>query len=145
MDNSALGGRQHGTNGAMQLGAAGEETACGILRRHGYNILARNWRCGRLELDIICEHDAQIVFVEVKTRRKNARGGGAFAVNESKKRRLLRAAAAWLSISGLWGRPCRFDVICLTGTAENFRMEHYRNAFELSEAMGCGNPYWQPW
>jgi len=129
----------------LELGRSGEEIAACILQNHGYRILARNWRFKKLELDIICERQRQIVFVEVKTRRSDICGGGAGAITIAKKSRLIRAAQAWLSKHGQWGKSCRFDVVCLTGDSENFRMEHYRNAFEFSEALGCGNANWQPW
>lgn len=129
----------------IRLGRSGEELAAAILARGGYRVLARNWRFGKLELDLICENGRQIVFVEVKTRSSDICGGGLGAITKAKKRRLALAAEAWLGRNGMWGRPCRFDVVCLTGAAGNFRMEHYRNAFEFTEAMDCGGAHWQPW
>ncbi len=36
-----------------QLGKAGEDVACSLLRSMGHIILERNWRSGHLEIDII--------------------------------------------------------------------------------------------
>lgn len=130
----------------LRLGQAGEDLAASILRNRGYAILARNWRYRRLELDLICERRGTIVFVEVKTRSAAICGGGAGAITNAKKARLIKAAQAWLSINDMWSRPCRFDVVCLTaGDSETYRMEHYRNAFEFSAPLGSGNANWQPW
>ena len=37
------------------VGRKGEEEACGYLARQGHRILARNWRGGHLELDVITQ------------------------------------------------------------------------------------------
>lgn len=134
------------TSGAhIALGKNGENLAAAILLRHNYKILARNWHYGHLELDLVCEKNGAIIFVEVKTRRTDLRGGAAGAVTETKKARLVQAAQAWLMQNEMWGRQCRFDVICLTGAAGNFRMEHYPNAIETSETVDCGHTHWQCW
>lgn len=121
----------------LRLGLAGENTAAAIYAANDYVVLERNWRCGRLELDLVCERDGEIVFVEVKTRRKAGFGGGAGAVNLGKQKRLLVAASFWLKQSGRWAAPCRFDVLCLYGDGAYFRMEHYPNAFGLSLDSSC--------
>lgn len=127
------------------LGIKGEDAAAAFLERHGFKILARNWRHRRLELDIVCEIDGIIVFVEIKTRRGNNYGGGAAAITADKKRNLVVAANAWLARNGAHNRPCRFDVLCLTGAPDNFRVEHYQNAFDCSQIMGCGHSSGQYW
>lgn len=129
----------------LQLGRRGEELAAAILEGEGCRILARNWRFGKLELDIVCEWAGRIVFVEVKTRKSDVCGGGAGAITGAKRRKVALAAEAWLMRNGRWGQPCQFDVICLTEAAGNFRMEHYRNAFDFTEALGSGRAHWQPW
>ena len=50
------------------IGDFGERMAARFLRRHGYRIVARNYRAGHLELDIVAKNRSEIVFVEVKTR-----------------------------------------------------------------------------
>ena len=59
----------------IRLGHAGEEAAATLLLRAGFRLLDRNWRQGRLELDMVCRDGAELVFVEVKTRRSEAYGG----------------------------------------------------------------------
>lgn len=129
----------------LRLGRNGEDLAAAILQKEGCRILARNWRFGKLELDIICERAGRIVFVEVKTRKSDVCGGAAGAITRAKQRKVALAAEAWLTRNNRWGQPCQFDVICLTEADGNFRMEHYRNAFDFTEALDSGYANWQPW
>lgn len=127
----------------IALGALGEARAASYLQSLGYEILERNWRYGHLEIDLICRQGEYIIFVEIKTRRSGKFGGAAEAVTLQKQKKLIRAASAWLSLTAHWHLSCRFDVVCLTGRPDNFRMEHYANAFDYSEALDCGDAHWQ--
>lgn len=78
------------------LGRQGEDFAADYYRERGAQILARNERVGRDELDLIVrEPDETVVFVEVKTRFDGS-FGGAEAVTSAKLDRIRRAAARWL-------------------------------------------------
>ncbi|WP_241159444.1 MULTISPECIES: YraN family protein [unclassified Desulfovibrio] len=127
------------------LGRRGEEAACGLLRRAGLRILDRNWRAGRLELDIVCQDGATVVFVEVKTRSSAERGGPEGALTPAKQRSLSRAAQAWLAAHGAWEAPCRFDVVCLVARDGTFSAEHYRHAFDFAPPLDRRHAAWQPW
>ena len=50
------------------LGARGERLAARFLERAGYTILARNYRLGHREIDLIISRDELVAFVEVKAR-----------------------------------------------------------------------------
>ena len=57
---------------SKETGRIGEDIACKYLKNKGYEILARNyvpkWKTfSKEEIDIICEKDSAIIFVEVKT------------------------------------------------------------------------------
>ena len=55
----------------QKIGNLGEDLAATHLEKQGFKLIARNWRKGSYELDIICADRETLVFVEVKTR-----GGG---------------------------------------------------------------------
>lgn len=129
----------------LLLGQTGEDVAARMLRRAGLRVLARNWRQGRLELDLVCRDGETIVFVEVKTRSSAAYGGPQGALTAAKRRVLMRAAQAWLAANDAWGRPCRFDVVCLVAGDGTFSAEHYRNAFDFVPALDSCHATWQPW
>lgn len=86
-------------------------------RRQGYDVLAANWRCPSGELDLVVRAPgarAPVVFVEVKTRRTDRFGTPWEAVTAAKRRRLRRAAAAYLAernrAGGDRAAALRFDV-----------------------------------
>lgn len=83
--------------------------------RHGYTVLARNWRCPHGEVDLVVGLPGLVVFCEVKARASNAFGGAAAAVGPAKQRRVRRVAAAWLSAHSPGRVEVRFDVAALTG------------------------------
>ena len=112
------------------IGREGEDTAARMLRRDGYKILARNYRCRHGEIDIVAFEDGEYVFVEVKTRTSDAKGSGAEAVTPTKQRKLARVAEQYMAERGIDGCPCRFDVVAVTaggGEAD----EVIRGAFML--------------
>ncbi|MBQ3180287.1 MAG: YraN family protein [Firmicutes bacterium] len=90
------------------IGRLGEDAAAGYLAARGYEILQRNFRAGRGELDIICRRDGKIYFVEVKTRQQGAPVAPAEAVTADKRRRIFGAATLWLQKNGAGDAPCSF-------------------------------------
>jgi len=96
-----------------RLGRSGEEYAARLYERAGYVILDRNWRHRRLEIDLVARRDREVVFVEVKTRRPGPQPAGE-AVHPAQRRRIARAASAWLRRHPGVGQTARFDVVCLT-------------------------------
>ena len=52
----------------------GERMAAGALVKRGYQVLEHNFRCRYGEIDIVAEEGADLVFVEVKTRRGQSYG-----------------------------------------------------------------------
>jgi putative endonuclease len=95
-------------------------------------ILRRQQRTKLGEIDIIAMDGAQIVFVEVKTRRSGAAGQPFEAVDFRKQQKLTRLALAWLKQHGRLDQSARFDVVSIIwpddGTAP--QIDHFRNAFE---------------
>jgi putative endonuclease len=111
------------------IGRRGEDRAAQYLRRRGYRILARNWRCRLGEIDLIALDGNTLVFVEVKTRRGETFGPPEAAVRAGKQRQIARVAEAFLTASGLRGAVCRVDVVAVDLTAGPARVTWIRDAF----------------
>jgi putative endonuclease len=100
----------------LERGRQGEELAAAWYRHHGFELVARNWRCPSGEVDLIVRRGRLLVVCEVKSRRSDAYGGPAAAVGRLKQQRLRRLAAEWLATTGVHGVDVRFDVVAITGS-----------------------------
>ena len=117
-----------------QSGAAGEDAALASLVQAGLGLLARNARYPFGEIDLVMRDGDCIVFVEVR-RRANARfGGAAVSVDVGKRRKLARAAQAWLGGHRQYSQsPCRFDVVAVTPRGEALDCEWIKSAFTMDD------------
>ncbi len=97
-----------------QLGDAGESIALRYLRSRDYEIIARNWRAGHGEIDLIAQEGNEVVFVEVKTRRGRSHGVPEESVTSAKQRQLrMLVEIFFLRYPHLAGRAFRIDVIAI--------------------------------
>lgn len=102
----------------LERGLKGEEAACKLLRRSGYEILERNYRGPRYEVDIIAREGDIIAFVEVKTRPPGGESDGAEAIGPRKQHRITRAAEHYLMTHPDAREAfCRFDVVLIEAEA----------------------------
>jgi putative endonuclease len=111
------------------LGRRGENAAARYLRRHGYRILARNFRAAGAEIDLIAMEGDTLVFVEVKTRLGIGAGTPQEAVGEQKQRRIRRAAELYAVRHYTAEQPVRFDVVAVLGQGRGRRLELLKDAF----------------
>jgi len=129
----------------LKVGKLGERLAKLFLESLGYKILTTNWRFRFGEIDIVCEKEDILVFVEVKTRRNSRFGRPEEYFDKKKQKRLLKAISKYLSQNKLWDRSCRVDVISINLEPTKWHIEHFKNVFEVSKAMDSSHTYWQPW
>ena len=116
-------------NQKQKYGQQGEDLACKYLKKHGYKILERNFRCRRFgEIDIVASKAGVLSFIEVKTRCSSRYGKPAEAVTLAKQRKIYRVAQYYLQCAGLMSRipVLSFDVveIIIEGGA-GMRLFHY--------------------
>lgn len=123
--------RRRGPGRRQALGRAGEAAAEAYLRRAGYEIVVRNYRCPRGEIDLVATDGTALVFVEVKTRTGGACGTPFEAVDGRKQRRIAAVARQFLAVHRCGGLPVRFDVIAVLWHDGAQEIEHLQNAFEL--------------
>ena len=122
---------------AHRLGRRGEECAAWLLREHGYTIVARNYRGlpgrsgGRGEIDLIAFEGVPptLVFIEVKTRSREGRFAAERAVNQAKRRHIIRLARAYRRRRRHSG-PYRFDLVIIYGLdTPHPRLKLHRDGF----------------
>jgi len=65
------------------------------LVQHGFQLISRNWKSGRYEVDIIASREGVLHFIEVKSRHDDVFGKPEDWVNRKKGRHLLTAGVAF--------------------------------------------------
>jgi putative endonuclease len=110
-------------------GRWGEDQAVAFLLQEGLDVLERNWRYKRAEVDVIGKDNGVLVFVEVKTRAYLSFGRPEEMVDKRKKRFLIDAAMAYMrSVGYEW--EIRFDIVAVTGQPGDMaQIVHFRDAF----------------
>ena len=112
-----------------ELGEKGEELAVSHLVQKGYDILDRNWRFGREEIDIVARIGQELIIAEVKTRQSDFFGQPEASVSRSKQAHLVKAAHAYVERNDL-DLEVRFDVIGIVLNAREQRVVHIEGAFQ---------------
>jgi putative endonuclease len=116
-------------NARAELGRSGEDVASGLLTRSGFEIVERNFRCSRGEVDIIARRGRLLVFCEVKTRRSSRWGDPSEAVSVAKRNRLRRLAAEWMNDRRPGSVEVRFDVVSVIVRDGRLVAHHIPDAF----------------
>lgn len=117
----------------IAIGKDGEDEAGRFLRRNGYKLLERNYRCRHGEIDIVAMDGDVIAFIEVKTRGSDRFGPPAGSVDERKQRHITKASMHYMAEKGLVDRQARFDVVSVEVTATGLRASVIKDAFEAVE------------
>jgi putative endonuclease len=99
----------------LELGRRGEEAAYFYLRRHGYIVVARGWRSGKVrgDLDLVAWEKDVLCFVEVKTRTSRSFATAESSVDDDKTRVLRRMARQYLHMLPIAPNQVRFDVLSI--------------------------------
>lgn len=111
------------------LGKYGEDLAATYLQDRGYQIVARNWRCGLGEIDLIAKDKAQIVFVEVKTRNGEGFGHPFEAITSAKVDRMRKLVSLWRTENPNSNLGVRLDAIAVLIKNGRVAIEHLKRVF----------------
>lgn len=92
------------------MGSRGEALVASYLERRGWQVLARNWRTARGELDLVCRDPAGVVVAcEVRSRTGRGYGTPLESITYAKARRLRQLAAGWAREQDAGAFPLRVD------------------------------------
>lgn len=111
-----------------ELGDLGEARAIEYLRKKGVKVITTNYRFQRNEVDIICEDDGKIVFVEVKTRATSELGPPWKAVTLTKQRQIIKCAHHYIVTNDI-DKHARFDIVSIVLNSHGTFIEHIDDAF----------------
>jgi putative endonuclease len=98
---------------ARAAGRRGEDLAQRFLQRHGFIVVARNYRLasGAGEADLIAWENDTLAVVEVKSRESGEFGPPERAIGEEKRAHMLRIARDYAARSGTPWERVRLDVV----------------------------------
>lgn len=114
---------------ARTVGEDGENYAASFLEFKGFEIIHRNWRAGRLEIDLIAREKNKIIFIEVKSRfEKQGILHPEDMVDVVKQRRLITAAQRFME-KYPFDSSVRFDVISVITTPYSKCLFYHPDAF----------------
>ncbi|MCU0450710.1 MAG: YraN family protein [Bernardetiaceae bacterium] len=108
-------------------GQRGEDLAAVFLQQKGYEILHRNYRYLRGEIDIVARQGQVLVFVEVKTRKSISYGYPEQAVGPGKQHLIKQTAEGFLVEHQHQG-DIRFDIVSIV-TWPGLEIVHFEDAF----------------
>lgn len=111
------------------LGRRGEDIAADYLRQRGWVLLARNFRAGPRELDLVAARRGVVAFVEVKTRSTTTGGMPLEPIRALKRRAVETAARRWIYEHGRPGMAYRFDAIAVKVQGGSAHVEHIPDAW----------------
>jgi putative endonuclease len=103
-----------------EFGEAGEQMAAEWLEQQGFQLISRNWKSGRYEIDIIASRDGILHFIEVKSRHDDQFGKPEDWVDRKKGNRLLSAGEAFQNKYPAWTNV-QYDIFSILLTSDGKR------------------------
>ncbi|MCT4629730.1 YraN family protein [Winogradskyella sp.] len=111
-----------------ELGKKGEQLAVDFLLKNNYNVIERNYRFEKAEVDIIAEKEGVLAIVEVKTRSSLDFGNPQDFVKPKQIKNLVKAVDEYVTENDL-DIEVRFDIIAIVKKGNHYDIEHLENAF----------------
>lgn len=112
----------------IKRGAEGEALAARFLQEKGYEIVDRNYRFKRSEIDLIAKKNGWLIFVEVKTRTSNAFGYPEEFVDRAKEKKIMEGAEQYM-LDQNWEGNVRYDIVSILLSGGNAEILHLEDAF----------------
>ncbi|MFT5819562.1 MAG: putative endonuclease [Crocinitomix sp.] len=111
-----------------ELGIKGENIAVDFLQKSGFQILKRNYRFKRHEIDIIAKKAKQLRIIEVKTRQSYYLAGPEITVTKRKQKAIIGVANAYIELNDFDGET-QFDIISIVLNDKTMDLDFLEDAF----------------
>lgn len=115
-----------------ELGKQGEQDAVRFLEGLGMEIVARNWRYGRSELDLVAKQDEILHVVEVKTRWGEEYLAVEELVRRTQVQRILEGAQAFMELHGGAATAIQIDLLVIITNPWGTSYEYIPDAIQDS-------------
>lgn len=115
------------------FGELGERIAARWLEKGGWKVIARRFRSGRRDIDVVVEREGVVAFVEVKARMGDEFGDPVEAVHRRKQQQLTKSAQVWIDRHGRAGESYRFDVVGVLLKDRRVFVRHVPAAFSTEQ------------
>jgi putative endonuclease len=113
-----------------ELGNWGEEYSVIYLQKKGYEVVERNYRFQKNEIDIIAKFGNNLIIVEVKTRQTAEIGEPWRAVTKSKQKQIIKVANQYVQANQI-ELDVRFDIVSIVHNSYRTEIEHIEGAFDV--------------
>ncbi len=112
----------------IKRGNEGEQLAADFLAQKGFEIVERNYRYKRSEIDVIARIDNSLIFIEVKTRSSSDFGHPEEFVDSRKRKKILEGAEHYLYETD-WKGNVRYDIVSVRLQNGKAEVVHFEDAF----------------
>jgi putative endonuclease len=112
----------------IKKGKEAEDMAADFLAHQGYEIVERNFRYKRSEIDLIVKRDNWLIFVEVKMRSSDAFGYPEEFVDYKKAKNIVYGAEQYTYDNNYNGNV-RYDVVAISMKNGEPDIRHFEDAF----------------
>jgi len=112
----------------IKKGKDAENLAADFLAEQGYEIVERNFRYKRSEIDLIVRKDNWLIFVEVKMRSSDAFGYPEEFVDYKKAKNIVYGAEQYTYDNNYNGNV-RYDVVAISMKNGEPEIRHFEDAF----------------
>lgn len=114
-------------NNNQNIGKLGENHAAKYLKKNGYKIIEKNYKCKLGEIDIIAIKHNTLVFIEVKTRRNKKFGYPIESITKLKQKHIYNTATHYLITNKIIYKDIRLDAIEVYINGNSIRINHVKN------------------
>jgi len=112
----------------IKKGKEGEDMAARFMMDKGYEIIARNYRYRRSEIDLIVKKDNWLIFVEVKLRSSDQYGYPEDFVDYKKAKNIIDGAEQY-TFDNNWQGNVRYDIVSIRLLKDKTEIIQIEDAF----------------